>query len=165
VHLIGFKRAPLATTVVGVETFKKTLDRGEAGDNVGILLRGLLRKDVLRGHALVAPGKFTVNKTYKCEIYVLKPEEGGRSKPFFSGYRPQCFVRTADLACQIKLPEKMKMALPGDNVTVELKLDRPLAMEAGLRFALREGGKTVASGVIAEVIPDSEEDMKEEEKK
>jgi elongation factor Tu len=161
--LIGFKRKPIASTIVGVETFKKTLDRGEAGDNVGVLLRGLLRKDVLRGHAMVAPGKYKINKNYKCEIYILKPEEGGRAKPFFTGYRPQCFVRTADLACNITLPEKVQMGMPGDNLTVHLKLDRPLCMDAGQRFALREGGKTVASGVVAEVIPDSEEDIKADE--
>ena len=163
VHLIRFKRKLIATTIVEVETFKKTLDRGEAGDNVGVLLRGLLRKDVLRGHALVVPGKYKINKNYKWEIYILKPEEGGRSKPFFTGYRPQCFVRTADLACNITLPEKVQMGMPGDNLTVNLKLDRPLCMDVGQRFALREGGKTVASGVVAEVVPDSEEDMKEEE--
>lgn len=161
-HLIGFKRKPLMTSIVGIETFKKTLDRGEAGDNVGCLLRGLNRKDVLRGMALVQPGKFTVNRGFKAEIYVLKPEEGGRSKPFFSGYRPQCFIRTADLASAVTLPESQQMALPGDNLSVDLKLDRPLAVEVGHRFALREGGRTVASGVITEIVPDSEEDMKED---
>lgn len=127
------------------------------------MLRGLLRKDILRGHALVAPGKFKVNKSYKSEIYILKPEEGGRSKPFLSGYRPQCFVRTADLACAITLPEKVPMGMPGDSLTINMKLDRPLCMDVGQRFALREGGKTVASGVVSEVIPDTEEDMKDEE--
>lgn len=162
VHLIGFKRKPIATTIVGIETFKKTLDRGEAGDNVGVLLRGLNRDDVLRGSALVEPGKFTVNKNFKAEIYVLKSEEGGRSKPFFSGYRPQCFVRTADMACALTLPEKVQMAMPGDNLSVSLKLDRPLAIDKGNRFALREGGRTVASGVITEVVPDTGDDLKEE---
>lgn len=162
VHLIGFKRRPLATTIVGVETFKKTLDRGEAGDNVGVLLRGLNRDDVLRGTALVEPGKFGVNRNFNAEIYVLKTDEGGRNKPFFSGYRPQCFVRTADMACALTLPEGVQMAMPGDNLSVKLKLDRPLAIDKGNRFALREGGRTVASGVITEVVPDSEEDMKEE---
>lgn len=106
---------------------------------------------------------FNVNRTFKSEVYVLKSEEGGRSKPFFSGYRPQCFIKTADIACQVTLPPKVQMAMPGDNVSVDLKLDRPLPIEAGARFALREGGKTVASGVITEVVPDSEKDMKEED--
>ena len=162
VHLIGYKRKPLVTGIVGIETFKKQLDRGEAGDNVGCLLRGLNRKDVQRGAALVAPGKFSVNRNYKSEVYVLKPEEGGRNKPFFTGYRPQCFVRTADLACAVKLPENVQMAMPGDNLGVDIKLDRPLAVEVGHRFALREGGKTVASGVITEVVPDTQEDMKDD---
>lgn len=162
VHLIGYKRKPVATTVVGVESFKKTLDRGEAGDNVGMLLRSLTKDHVSRGMALVEPGKFSVNRNFQAEIYVLQPDEGGRSKPFFSGYRPQCFIRTADMACALKLPEKVQMAMPGDNVNVHLKLDRPLAIEKGHRFALREGGRTVASGVITEVIPDQGEDLKDE---
>ncbi|CAI2369909.1 unnamed protein product [Moneuplotes crassus] len=159
VHLIGIDRKPVATTIVGVESFKKTLDRGEAGDNVGVLLRGLNREDVLRGAALVKPGKFTVNRNFNAEIYVLNTDEGGRNKPFFSGYRPQCFIRTADMACAVTLPESAAMAMPGDNLSVALKLDRPLAIEKGNRFALREGGRTVASGVITEVVPDQEEDM------
>lgn len=158
-HLIGLDRKPVATTIVGVESFKKTLDRGEAGDNVGVLLRGLNREDVQRGAALVKPGKFTVNRNFNAEIYVLNTDEGGRNKPFFSGYRPQCFIRTADMACAVTLPESAAMAMPGDNLSVALKLDRPLAIEKGNRFALREGGRTVASGVITEVVPDPEEDM------
>lgn len=163
VHLIGYTRRPKLTTVIGVETFKKTLDQGEAGDNVGCLLRGVTRDQVNRGAALVEPGKFTVNRTYKAEVYVLKPEEGGRSKPFFTGYRPQCFIRTADIVCNVALPNSVEMAMPGDNVTLDIKLDLPLAIDVGHRFALREGGKTVASGVITEVIPDTEADIKEEE--
>lgn len=162
VHLIGYKRKPLATTIVGIESFKKTLDRGEAGDNVGCLLRGLNREDCARGTALVKPGVFGVNRNFKSEIYVLKPDEGGRTKPFFSGYRPQCFIRTADMACDITLPESAQMAMPGDNLSIDMKLDRPLAIEKGHRFALREGGRTVASGVITEVVPDTEEDQLEE---
>jgi elongation factor Tu len=156
VHLIGYKSKPLATTIVGIEAFKKTLDKGVAGDNVGCLLRGLTRDDVVRGMAMVTPGKFSVNKKVMCEIYVLKPDEGGRSKPFFSGYRPQCFVRTADMACAITLPETIQMAMPGDNLSIEMNLDKPLAIEKGHRFALREGGRTVASGVVTEVIADEE---------
>jgi elongation factor Tu len=165
VHLIGYKRKPFATTIVGIETFKKSLDRGEAGDNVGVLLRGLNRDDVNRGTALVCPGKFGVNKNFGAEIYILKADEGGRSKPFFSGYRPQCFIRTADMACALTLgdgTDKNLMGMPGDNLTVTLKLDKPLAIDKGHRFALREGGRTVASGVITEVIPDQGEDLKEE---
>lgn len=163
VHLIGYSRRPKVTTIVGVETFKKTLDRGEAGDNVGCLLRGVNRDDIERGMALVEPGKFTVNRTYKSEVYVLKQEEGGRNKPFFSGYRPQCFVKTADIAAKITLPETVQMAMPGDSLSIHMKLDRPLPIELGARFALREGGRTVASGVITEVIMDTEEDIKEEQ--
>jgi len=162
VHLIGYKRRPIATTIVGVESFKKTLDRGQAGDNVGCLLRGLLRDDVKRGAALVAPGKFTVNRNYEAEIYVLKSEEGGRNNAFFSGYRPQCFIQTADMACAVQLPDTVQMAMPGDNLSISMKLDRPLAIEKGHRFALREGGRTVASGVISKVVPDTAEDMMEE---
>lgn len=162
VHLIGISRKPLATTIVGVESFKKTLDRGEAGDNVGLLLRGLNREDVQRGSSLVVPGKFSVNRNYNAEIYVLNTDEGGRNKPFFSGYRPQCFVNTADMACAVTLPESVSMAMPGDNLSVALKLDRPLSVDKGNRFALREGGRTVASGVITEVVPDPEEDIIDE---
>jgi elongation factor Tu len=159
VHLIGFQRKPIAATIVGVESFKKTLDRGEAGDNVGLLLRGVTREQDNRGAAIVKPGKFGVNRNYNAEVYILKEDEGGRSKPFFSGYRPQCFIRTADMACAVQLPEGTQMAMPGDNLTVSMKLDKPLAIEKGHRFALREGGRTVASGVITEVVPDPEEDM------
>ena len=112
---------------------------------------------------MTVPGAFTVNRTMKAEIYVLKEDEGGRHKPFFSGYRPQCFMRTADTACDLTLPDDKEMAMPGDNITVDLKLHVPLPMDKGNRFALREGGKTVAAGVITEVIPDAEEDLKEEE--
>lgn len=162
VHLIGYKRKPTPTSIVGIETFKKTLDRGEAGDNVGCLLRGVTREQVNRGMVLCTPGKFSVNRNYKSEIYVLKTDEGGRNKPFFSGYRPQCFIRTADMACAVTLPESMQMAMPGDNLEISMKLDRPLAIEIGHRFALREGGRTVASGVITEVVPDQKEDILED---
>ena len=156
VHLIGYKGKPVGTTIVGIEAFKKTLDKGVAGDNVGCLLRGLTRDDVVRGMAMVTPGKFSVNKKVMSEIYVLKPDEGGRSKPFFTGYRPQCFVRTADMACAVTLPENIQMAMPGDNLSIEMNLDKPLAIEKGHRFALREGGRTVASGVVTEVIVEEE---------
>lgn len=157
VHLIGYDKKPIATTVVGVEAFKKTLDRGEAGDNIGVLLRGLTRDKIRRGMALVAPGKFSVYSKIKSEIYVLEPDEGGRSKPFFTGYRPQCFIKTADVACAVTLPQNVQMAMPGDNLSIDMTLDLPLAVDKGHRFALREGGRTVASGVITDVIPDAKD--------
>ncbi len=163
VHLIGLKRKPTPTTIVGIETFQKSLDQGEAGDNVGVLLRSINRDQVRRGQCLVEPGKFKVNRTFKGEIYVLKADEGGRHKPFFTGYRPQAFMRTADSAVSLTLPDDKAMAMPGDNLSCEFKLNVPLPIETGNRFALREGGKTVAAGVITEVIPDTEEDIKEEE--
>ena len=145
--------------------FKKQLDQGQAGDNVGVLLRGVQRSDVNRGMCLVKPGSMDVFRNFEAEIYVLKDEEGGRTKPFFSGYRPQCFLRTADVSAGITLPESTKSALPGDNVSASMKLDFPLPIEAGNRFALREGGKTVAAGVITKILGDSAEDIKEEEKR
>lgn len=114
---------------------------------------------------ITAPGKFKVNRTFKAQIYVLKTDEGGRHKPFFSGYRPQCFIRTADQAADVTLPEGKEMAMPGDNITVSLKLFNPVVMDVGVRFALREGGKTVAAGVITEVVPDTAEDTNEEDKR
>lgn len=165
VDLIGLKRKPTRTTVIGVETFKKTLDHGEAGDNVGLLLRGLNRDDIARGMALVKPGSIGVNRTFEGEVYVLKEEEGGRHKPFSTGYRPQCFMRTADSSCSVTLPESTSMALPGDNLKMQIKLSYPLPIEKGLRFAMREGGRTVAAGVISDIIPDTAEDLKEEEER
>jgi len=165
VHLIGIKRKPTPTTVTGLESFKKSLDHGEAGDNVGALLRGVTRDQVSRGQCLVEPGKYSVNRNFKAELYVLKADEGGRHKPFFSGYRPQAFLRTADSACEISLPEDKPMAMPGDNINCHLKLIFPFPIEQGNRFALRDGGRTVAAGVITEVVPDSEEDIKEEEER
>mmetsp|Transcript_33777 Transcript_33777/g.24820 ORF Transcript_33777/g.24820 Transcript_33777/m.24820 type:complete len:151 (+) Transcript_33777:899-1351(+) len=141
------------------------MDKTLAGDNVGLLLRGVLKEQVKRGQCLVKPGSMDVRRNFAGEIYVLKPEEGGRTKPFHNGYRPQCFIRTGDVAVDIKLPEKMQMAMPGDNFSAEFKLAFPMPIQKGLRFALREGGKTVAAGVISELREDSEADIKEEEER
>jgi len=165
VHLIGVKRKATPTTITGIETFKKQLDYGEAGDNVGVLLRGILKDQVKRGQCLVKPGSLDVRRNFDAELYILKPEEGGRTKPFHNGYRPQCFIRTADVATDIQLPENMQMAMPGDNLKCSLKLSYPLPISKGLRFALREGGKTVAAGVISALKEDTEADLKEEEER
>jgi elongation factor Tu len=165
VDMIGIKRKPQPTTITGIETFNKTLDFGESGDNVGVLLRGVVKEQVKRGMCLVKPGAMDVRRNFECQLYILKPDEGGRSKPFFTGYRPQCFLRTADVAVDVTLPEKMQMALPGDNFECKMKLNYPLPLQEKLRFALREGGKTVAAGVITKLIEDSEEDIKEEEER
>ena len=165
VHMIGIRRKPTPTTITGIETFHKQLDFGEAGDNVGVLLRGVTKDQVRRGMCLAKPGSLEVRRNFAGELYILKPEEGGRSKPFFTGYRPQCFIRTADCAVDVTLPEKMQMAMPGDNFSATMKLNYPLPLQNGLRFALREGGKTVAAGVITKLLEDSEADIKEEEER
>jgi elongation factor Tu len=140
------------TTVTGVEMFKKTLNEGQAGDNCGLLLRGLKRDEILRGQVLCKPGSIKPHSKFEAEIYVLKKEEGGRHTPFFSNYRPQFFMRTADITGNITLPEGTEMVMPGDNVTAVFELIHPVAMEPGLRFALREGGRTVGAGVVAKVF-------------
>ena len=140
------------TTVTGVEMFKKTLNEGQAGDNCGLLLRGLKRDEILRGQVLCKPGSIKPHSKFEAEIYVLKKEEGGRHTPFFSNYRPQFFMRTADITGNIALPEGTEMVMPGDNVTAVFELIHPVAMEPGLRFALREGGRTVGAGVVAKVF-------------
>jgi elongation factor Tu len=165
VHMIGIKRKPTPTTITGIETFKKTLDYGEAGDNVGVLLRGVTKEQVKRGMCLIKPGTLDVRRNFVGQLYILKPEEGGRNKPFLTGYRPQCFMRTADVAVDIVLPEKMEMALPGDSFECNMKLNYPLPLQEKLRFALREGGKTVAAGVVTKILEDSEADIKEEEER
>jgi len=139
------------STVTGVEMFKKTLNEGQAGDNCGLLLRGLKRDEVLRGQVLCKPGSIKPHSKFEAEIYVLKKEEGGRHTPFFSNYRPQFFMRTADITGNITLPEGTEMVMPGDNVTCVFELIHPVAMEPGLRFALREGGRTVGAGVVSKV--------------
>ncbi|MDT8271888.1 MAG: elongation factor Tu [Desulfomonilia bacterium] len=151
VEIIGIR--PTAKTVcTGVEMFRKTLDEGRAGDNVGVLLRGTKREEVERGQVVAKPGSIMPHTHFSSEVYVLKKEEGGRHTPFFTGYRPQFYFRTTDVTGDIKLPEGVEMVMPGDNVTMDVKLISPIAMEEGLRFAIREGGRTVASGVIVKVI-------------
>lgn len=165
VHMIGIKRKHTVSTITGIETFHKQLDSGEAGDNVGVLLRGVTKDQIKRGMCLAKPNSLDIRRNIEGEIYVLKPDEGGRIKPFFTGYRPQCFIRTADTAVDITLPEGAQMAMPGDNLTVGMKLYYPLPVVIGQRFALREGGKTVAAGVITGLGTDSEADIKEEEER
>jgi len=150
VEIVGL-RDTAKTVVTGVEMFKKLLDEGQAGDNVGCLLRGLKRDDVERGQILCVPGSVKPHKKFKAEAYILKKEEGGRHKPFFSGYRPQFFFRTTDVTGSIKLPEGVEMAMPGDHINVDVELYQPVGIEKTLRFAIREGGKTVGSGVVTEI--------------
>ncbi|MFO1037998.1 MAG: elongation factor Tu [Geminicoccaceae bacterium] len=151
VEIVGIKPTT-KTTCTGVEMFRKLLDRGEAGDNVGVLLRGTKRDEVERGQVLCKPGSITPHTKFKAETYVLTKEEGGRHTPFFSNYRPQFYFRTTDVTGSIKLPEGTEMVMPGDNITMEVELIAPIAMEQGLRFAIREGGRTVGAGVVASVI-------------
>ena len=152
VQLIGIREDIQKSVVTGVEMFKKILDEGQAGDNVGLLLRGIAKEDVERGMVVAKPGSITPHKKFKGEVYVLKKEEGGRHTPFFSGYRPQFYFRTTDITGTLNLPEGVEMCMPGDNVTVSVELIHPVALEQGLRFAIREGGRTVGAGVVAEVI-------------
>jgi elongation factor Tu len=140
------------TTCTGVEMFRKLLDEGQAGDNVGLLLRGLKREDVERGMVLAKPGSITPHTKFTAEIYILKKEEGGRHTPFFNGYRPQFYFRTTDVTGVMQLPQGMEMVMPGDNIKVEVELITPIACESGLRFAIREGGKTVGAGVVTNII-------------
>ena len=151
VEIVGLK-ATTKTVVTGVEMFRKLLDEGQAGDNVGCLLRGLKREEVERGQVLAKPGSITPHTNFKAEVYVLTKEEGGRHTPFFNGYRPQFYFRTTDVTGSIKLPQGVEMVMPGDNITMDVELITPIAMEKELRFAIREGGRTVGAGVVAEVI-------------
>ena len=151
VEIVGI-RATTTTVVTGVEMFKKILDEGRAGDNVGCLLRGTKREDIERGQVLCKPGSITPHTKFLAEVYVLKKEEGGRHTPFFTGYRPQFYFRTTDVTGVANLPEGTEMVMPGDNVQMEIELIQPIAMDAGLRFAIREGGRTVGSGVVTEVV-------------
>jgi elongation factor Tu len=151
VEIVGI-RPTTSTVVTGVEMFKKILDEGRAGDNVGCLLRGTKRDEIERGQVLCKPGSITPHTKFKAEVYVLKKEEGGRHTPFFTGYRPQFYFRTTDVTGVANLPEGTEMVMPGDNVQMEIELIQPIAMDAGLRFAIREGGRTVGSGVVTEVI-------------
>jgi elongation factor Tu len=140
------------TTVTGVEMFQKTLDQGEAGDNVGCLLRGIERDDIERGQVLCKPASITPHKKFEAEVYVLSKEEGGRHTPFFNGYRPQFYFRTTDVTGSVELPAGVEMVMPGDNIKMTIKLIAPIAMEEGLRFAIREGGRTVGSGVVTRIL-------------
>src|SRR5881394_2027372 len=151
VEVVGI-RPTLKTVVTGVEMFKKLLDEGMAGDNVGLLLRGVERKDIERGQVISKPGSITPHTKFKAEAYVLTKEEGGRHTPFFTGYRPQFYFRTTDVTGVAKLPEGVEMVMHGDNIQMEIELIQPIAMDQGLRFAIREGGRTVGSGLVAEVI-------------
>jgi elongation factor Tu len=151
VEIVGIKPT-VKTTCTGVEMFRKLLDQGEAGDNVGILLRGTKREDVERGQVLCKPGSITPHTQFECEIYVLSKEEGGRHTPFLNGYRPQFYFRTTDVTGACTLPEGIEMVMPGDNTKLVVELINPIAMEEGLRFAIREGGRTVGAGVVAKII-------------
>ena len=151
VEIVGI-RSTTTTVVTGVEMFKKILDEVRAGDNVGCLLRGTKREDIERGQVLCKPGSITPHTQFKAEVYVLKKEEGGRHTPFFTGYRPQFYFRTTDVTGVARLPEGTEMVMPGDNIQMEIELIQPIAMDPGLRFAIREGGRTVGSGVVTEVI-------------
>jgi elongation factor Tu len=151
VEVVGIKEKTDKTVVTGVEMFRKILDEGQAGDNVGCLLRGTKRDEIERGQVLCKPGSITPHTQFKAEVYVLKKEEGGRHTPFFNGYRPQFYFRTTDVTGVAKLPEGTEMVMPGDNIQMEIELIQPIAMDAGLRFAIREGGRTVGSGVVTEI--------------
>ena len=151
VEIVGMK-ATAKTTVTGVEMFRKLLDEGRAGDNIGALLRGVKREDIERGQVLAKPGSITPHTKFKAEAYVLTKEEGGRHTPFFNGYRPQFYFRTTDVTGVAELPAGIEMVMPGDNVAMTIKLITPIAMDEGLRFAIREGGRTVGAGVVSSII-------------
>jgi elongation factor Tu len=152
VDIIGMGAENLKSTVTGVEMFRKILDRGEAGDNVGLLLRGIEKTDIRRGMVICKPGSVKPHHEFKAEVYVLSKEEGGRHTPFFNKYRPQFYFRTTDVTGEIQLPDGVEMIMPGDNITITVKLIAPIAMEKGLRFAIREGGRTVGAGQVTEII-------------
>jgi elongation factor Tu len=152
VEIVGLMEAPLKSTVTGIEMFRKLLDEGFAGDNAGILLRGIDKKDIRRGMVICAPGSITPHTEFKGEVYVLSKEEGGRHTPFFNKYRPQFYFRTTDVTGECTLPEGTEMVMPGDNINLAVKLIQPIAMEKGLKFAIREGGRTVGAGQVTEII-------------
>ncbi|MDO5556478.1 MAG: EF-Tu/IF-2/RF-3 family GTPase, partial [Clostridia bacterium] len=152
VEIIGLSTERKKTVVTGVEMFRKLLDQAEAGDNIGVLLRGVDRKDIERGQVLAKPGTIHPHTKFKAEVYVLTKEEGGRHTPFFNGYRPQFYLRTTDVTGVIDLPAGTEMVMPGDNISMTIELITPIAMEKGLRFAIREGGRTVGSGIVSEII-------------
>ena len=152
VEIVGLSTEKKKTVVTGVEMFRKLLDQAEAGDNIGVLLRGIDRKDIERGQVLAKPGSIHPHTKFKAQVYVLTKEEGGRHTPFFNGYRPQFYFRTTDVTGVIDLPAGTEMVMPGDNVDMTIELITPIAMEKGLRFAIREGGRTVGSGIVSEII-------------
>jgi len=150
VEIVGIKDTQ-KTTVTGIEMFNKTLDKGQAGDNAGILLRGIKKEDVERGQVLAKPGSITPHTEFEAEVYILTKEEGGRHTPFFKGYKPQFYIRTTDVTGEVILPEGTEMVMPGDTIKLNIKLTAPVAMEEGMRFAIREGGKTVGAGVVTKI--------------
>ena len=150
-EIVGLKPT-LKTVCTGVEMFRKLLDQGQAGDNIGVLLRGTKREEVERGQVLAKPGSITPHTKFACEVYVLSKEEGGRHTPFFNGYRPQFYFRTTDVTGSVELPSGTEMVMPGDNIAMTVTLIAPIAMEEGLRFAIREGGRTVGAGVVSKVL-------------
>jgi elongation factor Tu len=152
VEIVGLTEEKRKVVVTGVEMFRKLLDRAETGDNIGALLRGVQRTEIERGQVLAAPGTIKPHTKFKGQVYVLKKEEGGRHTPFFNGYRPQFFFRTTDVTGDLSLPEGVEMCMPGDNIVMTIELITPIAIEEGLRFAIREGGRTVGSGVVIEII-------------
>ena len=155
VEIVGMMAAgtkPMTSTITGVEMFRKLLDRGEAGDNAGLLLRGIEKDDIKRGMVMCAPGSVKPHMKFKCEVYVLSKDEGGRHTPFFKGYRPQFYFRTTDVTGECQLPDGVEMVMPGDNISLTVTLINPIAMEKGLRFAIREGGRTVGAGQVTEII-------------
>jgi len=151
IEIVGF-RPTQKTVATGVEMFRKLLDEGQAGDNIGVLLRGTKREDVERGQVLAKPGSITPHTRFNAEAYVLTKEEGGRHTPFFNGYRPQFYFRTTDVTGVVKLPEGTEMVMPGDNINVEIELITPVAMDDGLKFAIREGGRTVGAGIVTKIV-------------
>jgi elongation factor Tu len=152
VEVVGLQEKSLSSVVTGVEMFHKMLDQGQAGDNLGLLLRGITREDVERGMVVAKPGSITPHTKFMSEVYVLRREEGGRHKAFFTGYRPQFYIRTMDVTGNIQLPEGVEMVMPGDNVNLEVELIVPVALEQGSKFAIREGGLTVGAGVITKIL-------------
>ena len=152
VEIVGIVEAPMKSVVTGIEMFRRLLDQGEAGDNAGILLRGINKDDIQRGMVLCKPGSITPHKQFECEVYVLSKDEGGRHTPFFKGYRPQFYFRTTDVTGACELPSGVEMVMPGDNVKLSVELIQPVAMEEGLRFAIREGGRTVGAGVVTKIL-------------
>ena len=152
VDVLGMNLKPNKTTVTGVEMFNKAMEEGQAGDNAGILLRGFKRSDVVRGQVLSAPGSVETHSAFKAEVYILSKEEGGRHTPFVTGYKPQFYIRTADVTGEVKLPDGVEMVMPGDNVTIDIELIMPVVIEKGMRFAIREGGMTVGNGVVLEIV-------------